>query len=195
MDKANRLGLKRLLVYASAILGLTTIFAFIVIQSKRYDHLVILILAAGFTYYGYRWLAFYKNLKHWHPVSATLLDIHQETIDERTRYGKIPYIYPSVRYEYSVNGKSYISDRVGYGIENYWVYLDQAWGSETKPQNVFWDNWKTGDSITVYVNPANTAMSVIVQALNKKRHSHYLAIFVSGILLLLFWLLLFMTVV
>lgn len=174
----------RKLIVVFVIFAVSGIFLFLI---PNQSHLVLLIFSFFLMYYGWVWLRYYSSLKDWQRVDARILVILEKEIDEHENSIPTKYFYPEIEYEYTIENKLYVSNTVGHGIENYWVpeYDDSGW--KNKNEVKFWNSWKKNTMIQIFVNPNNPRISVIVNKLKSNRKSHYLAIFVSGILLLICW--------
>ena len=51
--------------------------------------------------------------------------------------------------------------------------------------NLFWSKWSLGKTYPVYVNPANPQQAVLYRGLLPNRKSHYLALSIVGVLLII----------
>ena len=55
-----------------------------------------------------------------------------------------------------------------------------GWGTKTRSEEKFWDDWRNGKKIIIYVNPENPTESVIFNKIDKKHRSQNLALILGG---------------
>ncbi len=127
-------------------------------------------------------LAIYKSRKYfiakkWQKTKGIFIEVGEVSFEELNLYSyPSAFIYPTTKYEYYVNEKKYINSLVSFEIEN----ITKRKGSN----EVFWGNWKKGNNVDIYFNPVNHSESVIIPNMLPHRRSHYLAIIISGVLLI-----------
>jgi hypothetical protein len=60
------------------------------------------------------------------------------------------------------------------------VPVRDLFGSDIPDAVTFWNNWKVGQPIEIFVNPGLPEQVVGIINLNAKRRSHHLAIVIGG---------------
>ena len=102
--------------------------------------------------------------------------------------GKGNIVIQSLNTSMSVVEKKYNSNKVSFELENMWVPKVDNWGSETASIDRFWSDWAIGNTIPVFIDPNDFKSSVVVNKVSSKRLSHYLALLVTGTILIVIWL-------
>lgn len=142
-----------------------------------YGFLIILCIGIGFLTYGTYVLRWHSIASRWPTVDGKLIALEYGLDFEFGRHTKIEYKFPKPTYEYTVNDVQYLGNKVNPDIKSTWIAVD-------KPDQQIDFYCKVGDLLTVHYNQKNPAESVLQVALSPKRKSHYLAICVTGILLI-----------
>ena len=120
----------------------------------------------------------YLRARKWHKTQGVLLNVSEGEFKEFNELSPPTFFkYPKAKYEYTVVDQAHLNDKVTFEIRNYFKYENA--GDE------FWNNWKEGETIDIFYNPSNPTESVIIPYMSKKRRSHYLALFFSGLLLII----------
>lgn len=151
-------------------------------------HLVVLVIAVSLVVLGVRQGLHYTRAKRWRATEATVLEIQEDWIDVILHYNALKYYYPKIKYQYIVEGVDYISDVVGFDVENIWVPEFDSWGIKTDDRAKFWQGWVRGSRITAYVNAKDPSECVIVNKIGKKIKSQMTALIVGGMLMGVIWL-------
>lgn len=133
------------------------------------------------------WRAFAPRIRSraaqgWPVVDGEVLEIDLGEEFLRTATGKVGTgFFPVVRYKYSVNGRSYESDRITFAKGS----LDFIIASNVR------DEFKVGGKVKVYYNPAKPEQSVLYTRSTVGMPSRIPGLFVlfTGILLLVIFLL------
>jgi Protein of unknown function (DUF3592) len=142
-----------------------------------YGFLIILFIGLPFCIYGAYVLRSHSKLKYWPTVEGKLVELEFGLDFETGRYGKFYYRFPKPTYEYQVDGIKYFGNQVNHDIKSTWIAVEKP----NQQPNFYCE---IGGLLTVHYNPKNPAKSVLQVALPPKRKSHYLAICVTGILLI-----------
>ena len=116
-------------------------------------------------------------MKSWPTIEGKLIAIDFGLDSESTNSHRLYYRFPKPTYEYQVGGINYVGYKVNQDIKSTWIAVN-------KPDQKIDFYCEVGDLLTVHYNPKNPAKSVLQVALAPKRRSHYLAICVTGILLI-----------
>ena len=115
-------------------------------------------------------------MKYWPTVEGKLIALEYGLDFEVGRYTKFYYRFPKPTYEYQVDGIQYLGKKINHDIKSTWIAVE-------KPNQRPDFYCEVGGLLTVHYHPKNSAKSVLQIALSPKRKSHYLAICVSGILI------------
>ena len=118
-------------------------------------------------------------MKFWPTVEGKLTAMEYGLDFEVGRYTKFYYRFPKPTYEYQVEGVKYVGHKVNRDIKSTWIAVEKP----SQQPNFYCE---VGDLLTVHYSPKNPAKSVLQFALSPKRKLHYLAICVTGILLIAF---------
>lgn len=118
-----------------------------------------------------------QKSKNWPRTLGVLLSAKIKMDQSEGRDGSLTYSNSaSVRYKYTVNETSYISERIGFGTSGF------SNASEMEVRLWLLDRqWKAGNQIPVYYNPRKPRESVLVPGIYG---SYYLAL-LAGIALTL----------
>lgn len=115
-----------------------------------------------------------KRIKKWHKVNITINEARLLSELDVIKYARLTYYYPVIEYSYETNGTLVQNNKVSVDKKGIWVdSIDEA--------------RKLMDEITsnkiAYINPDNTAESIIIPHVSERRISHYKALIVSGAIL------------
>lgn len=169
-----------------AIVALVLSSVFINIFPSQ-GHFVVLAISMALVFAGAHGIFNHARAERWVSVEATILDLREKWIDVILHYNALRHFYPEIRYQYTFQGVEYISDTVGFEVENIWVPEFDGWGIKTKDNAKFWYGWGEGKKITAYVNASNPAKSVIINKVSKKYISQQMALIFGGILIGMLW--------
>lgn len=142
-----------------------------------YGYFIILYIGLVFFTYGAYVLRSHYRMKYWPTVEGKLVALEYGLDFEVGRYAKLYSRLPKPTYEYQVDGFQYLGHKVNHDVKSTWIDVQKP-----NQQPDFY--CQVGDLLTVHYNPKNPAKSVLQIALSQKRKSHYLAICVTGILLI-----------
>jgi Protein of unknown function (DUF3592) len=142
-----------------------------------YGFLIIFYIGLPFFIYGAYVLRCHSKMKQWPNIQGKLAALEYGLEIEVGRFGKFYYRFPKPTYEYQVDGVKYLGYKVNHDIKSTWIAVEKP---DQQP-NFYCE---VGGLLRVHYNPKNPAKSVLQVALSPKRKSHYLAICVSGILLI-----------
>jgi len=139
--------------------------------------LILLLLGTLLILWGALKLRMYLNAKKWDKTHGILIEVSEGEFKELNLYSTpTVFTYPKAKYKYSVGNEEYFNNAVTFEKRNCFKYKDG--------NNEFWNNWKEGENIDVFYNPSNPAESILIPYMSKNRRSHYLAIIISGLLLI-----------
>lgn len=126
--------------------------------------------------YGIYSLKKIHSQKRWLPVKIDITDIKISSGEESlSPYNVVTYYFPVANYHYSYESHQYTGSRVAYDKKSIW--------SEDK--NEIEELIKRiSENRVAYINPDKPNDSVILRTLSKHRRSHYLALILSGILII-----------
>ena len=130
------------------------------------------------------WVVFktrkYLTSANWKKINSKIININIKNKLEPIRSAVRESIYPEITYEYVVNDVTYKGHNVSFDIRNLFKETNNTFGDTT----VQWENWKKDSIIEIFYNPKYPAESVINRTLQPKRRSHYLALTITGALLI-----------
>lgn len=186
MDQANI----SLLISGFLLIAVTALAGVVVLAlPEKAPHLLLMIGALLMAKGGSKINTARKKTK-WPKVVAVLRSVDEDefgTIESEYQKSPRQYSYPVVEYEYEIDGKSFRSTKVSDSVKDIAVPAIGNFGSKIPDSEKFWHTWVKGTNVTAYVNPKDPSDAVLVPQLPKKRKSHYVALVVSGVLLLLCW--------
>jgi Protein of unknown function (DUF3592) len=181
-------GSKRRLALGAGLAVVALIISQLALTSlPRYGHFVVLAISVTLVSVGVRRARLYARAAKWLPIKATVLDIREDCLDVILHDGALRHYYPAIKYQYAFQGISYISDRVGFDVENIWVPALDGWGVKTDDAAKFWHAWTSGTEITAYINGRNPSESVIVNKMTRKAKSQQMALLTAGVLVGILW--------
>lgn len=140
-----------------------------------YGFMIIFLIGLVFLAFGAYVLRRHSVAKHWPTVEGKLTAL-EYVIEYEGRF-RVPYLVPKPVYVYSANALDYQGQTHCLDEKSGWIEERKV----SKSSNFFCN---VGDTVKVHYNPNKPADSVLQVALSPKRNSHYLAICVSGILLM-----------
>jgi len=176
------------LLQSSLAIVLLVVFAILIFIWPKQGHIVLLVIAAILIFLGIKSLIKYNLQSNWLEKTAKIKhinEIEEEVYLTATVTGK--YYYPSIEYEYTLDGKLYTNNLVAYEKENIWVPETNNWGDPTPTKERWWLKLKQGEEIPVYINPNNKNESVLIQKVSKNWQSHHLALIVGGLIIIVLW--------
>ena len=157
-------------------------------------HYVVLAIGGTLLARGILPLRRYRAAATWVEVPAVITRVeeceHEIALSESAHE---KYCYPSMEYEYRVDGRPYRARTVSFEKENVWVPMRDASGKPTAATARWWLAMAPGSEVSVFVNPRDVSQAVLVRALRKRRRSHHLALAAAGGLLISAWLVLVLT--
>lgn len=139
---------------------------------------LIVALGAILLAIGGRRLWQYRVITSWPTTTGTLLKVSVGSARERIKYSDISYVYPVASYQYAVQGCHYQSDRLCLDPKSSWLPTELAAFAP-------WKDWKPGTTVTVHFDKVPPTSSVLFPALHPRRRSHFLAMVLAGVLLIL----------
>lgn len=142
-----------------------------------YGYFIIFFIGFGFLAYGAYVLNRHSIANSWPTVEGKLVTLVYGLDFEVGRYTKFQYRFPKPTYEYQVDGVQYLGNKVNHDIKSTWIAVEKP-----NQQPDFY--CKVDGLLTVHYNPKNPAKSILQVDLSRNRKSHYLAICVTGILLI-----------
>lgn len=122
----------------------------------------------------------YFHASRWLSTNGNINSITISKAYDSIRFAKQESLYPVVSYEYQVDGKSYKGKIASFDIRNLFKETNTFSGNESMP----WDHWSENSVISVFYNPKSPCQSVLIRSLLPKRKSHYLALTITGLLLI-----------
>lgn len=118
-----------------------------------------------------------KKLKNRVVLHSNLLDFKiEKTIDPDNNSGVDIYFYPEIRYSYQFNGVEHMSCVLGFEKQAYWSTC------KVDIENKIFDWRDSGALISVSKHGLDP---IVFVEMNKKRISHYFALLISGLLMIL----------
>ena len=146
---------------------------------------LLVVISIALIVIGSYGLVVHANMKTWVATKGVIRYIEEKHKDVAlSETILIKYFFPEVRYEYEVEGRKYISEKVAFNIKDVWVPEVDQWGQKTADSCKVWSDWKDGSVISVYYNPRHPEISVAIAQAGAKRLSHYIACVIGGIVLL-----------
>lgn len=154
-------------------------------------HYVVLAIGGTLLARGILPLRRYRAAANWVEVPAVITRVEEceyeialsESVHEK-------YLYPSMEYEYRVDGRPYRARTVSFEKENVWVPMHDASGKPTAATARWWLAMAPGSEVPAFINPRDVSEAVLVRALQKRRRSHHLALAAAGALLIGVWVVL-----
>ena len=125
----------------------------------------------------------------WIETNAIILSINEET--EKVLLSEVAsmnYFFPRIQYCYQYGDVTYKSDVVGNDIKSVWMPEFDDFAYPINRNNYFWNNWKEGDSIKIFINPKTPEKSIIVKPINRKDLNYGSFTMLCGVVLLFAWL-------
>ena len=118
----------------------------------------------------------YRVAKKWKQVDGVVLSSSIERHLEPAVYANLLFLHPHVKYKYEVDGAQYVGEKVSLEKRNELIPGDNT--------DSYWDKWGPGENVVVYFNPLAPSESVLIPYLQSWRKSHYIALIVAGVLLM-----------
>ncbi len=178
---------KRLVAGVAMALSAVALPGMILAISPRAAPVVTLALSVTLIFVGLRGLVNHARASKWPSVEATVLGVSEDSIDVIMHYKALRHFYPKIRYQYTLQGVDYVSDRVSFQVEDVWVPEYDQWGIKTDGNAKFWRHWKEGEKIAAYVNPKDPAESVLIPRAARRNRSQQVALVVAGVLIGAVW--------
>lgn len=152
---------------------------------------LVFIIAISLTLYGVVNILRYRFSKNWIALPATIS--HIETEYKYHLLGVVKQIcsFPKITYEYRFSGTKHVSNRVSFNKRNVTHCEGNTSPGGTHPYDMFWEHWEQGHEINILVNPKSPSSSVIIGSMSNHFRSHLYSISISGIILIIVWLLLY----
>ncbi|MGB5601349.1 MAG: DUF3592 domain-containing protein [Gammaproteobacteria bacterium] len=150
---------------------------------------LLLLISIACIVYSARKYYLYYSMNAWVEVSAVILSINEEA--EKVLLSEVAsmnYYYPRMKYRYHYGDVTYQSDIVGNDIKSIWMPEFDDFSYPTKREDYFWNNWKKGGSIKVFINPKKPEKSIIVKPIERKDLNYEFLKLFCGIAILLVWL-------
>ena len=80
----------------------------------------------------------YWKSKKWVKVNGEIININEKYVNVAlSMYQNIKYFYPDIKYKYNFQGKTYVSDRVSFEVENIWIPEVNKWGNTLDKKMLF----------------------------------------------------------
>jgi hypothetical protein len=178
----------KMLLFSLNLIGLLCIAFFIIVFIPQHAHHLLLVISAALVLIGLGSLLKYKGQANWIEGKAKIKNINECEEVAISEYSRLKYYYPEIEYEYVVNDATHMGRIVSFEKENVWVPEVNIWGDPTPEEKRWWLSLKPEDELPVYINPRNESEAVLINDVVKERHSHHLALMVSGVLVALIWL-------
>jgi len=80
---------------------------------------------------------------------------------------------PKLTYSYTINGKTYRSSRLGITLDAFDIFSGES-------AQAFLARFPPGSRVEVHVSPDNPSFAVIADGAPQRKHSHFVALVVSG---------------
>ena len=123
----------------------------------------------------------YIRSKNWPHTNGNITKLDLQTKIDAIHFYRRHSTYPVVEYEYSVNGKAFVGGNVTFDTRN--IFKEKF--TEHKYEKYMpWDSWTIGKEVVVFYNSKNPSESVLIKDLLPYRRSHYLALVITGLILL-----------
>ena len=169
--------------------------------SSLYQYFALLVgcgIGLGLMAYGFiHYLKYHQAKHHWLSTRAKVTHIaigfyHGFEND------LLDFVYPKITYQYYYNNQQYLSKQVAFSINEIAVmrpkFNDLIGRYESL--NIWWNDLQLGDSINIKLNPNNPEQAIIDYPSNlynnQKRRWRYLVILLSGLLVVILFLILFL---
>lgn len=178
----------KLALISIKLIGFLCIAFLVVTYAPHYAHHLLFILGGALIFLGANPLIKYKGQAKWVEKKGIIKSIREHEEEVSYRFIRVKYYYPAVEYEYMAKGAMHLGKTVSFEKENVWVCEVDNWGVPIPKEKRWWSSLKPGDEISVYVNPQDECMSVLIKDVTKLRRSHHLAVLASGIIISLIWL-------
>ena len=120
--------------------------------------------------------ASYRAARRWCVIEGRIVEIEVEAFKKPVVYVVLDYLRPHVRYEYVVDGQSFINNRISFDRANVEV--------PDEGQAKYWKEWNRGSAVNVFVNPNKPTETVLLPAPRRERSRHYRTVVLAGVLLI-----------
>jgi hypothetical protein len=104
------------------------------------------------------------------PVDATVI---AQGLDEFPDEEGGPSHRPKLAYSYTINGKTYCSSRLGITVDAFDIFSSES-------AQTFLARFPLGSRVEVRVSPDDPSFSVIEEGAPERKRSHFVALVVSG---------------
>lgn len=151
-----------------------------------YEPLIILFfVATTLLLIGSKQLLRHKSLSQWVETSGCLLEVDLAVF--RVSHGQysppVKYYYPLAFFSYSFNGNEYKSNKYAFDHKSIWSTEQETVENRIK-------ELESKEVLHVFVNPKSPADAVLNRHVSANRLSHYWSLFVSGCVLFVIGILL-----
>lgn len=180
---------RTLLFFIAFKLGLIMVSAFVVILvAPQYTHHLLLVIAGVLVLSGLGEIVVSQSQKPWLEYEGTLLGItgKKATLPEAGTPVRAS-AFTAVEFEYTVNDKCHRCTTLVHSHED--CRRRETDGSiDAADAAARWHpDMRAGDTVTVYVNPANASDAVLVNPAPAQRTSHPVALLLTGLLFGILW--------
>jgi hypothetical protein len=182
--------MNRVLVFFIAFKLLLIVCAALIVaqMAPQYAHHLLLVIALLLALSGFGEMIVRQSRPPWLEYEGRLIRIAEMTAMSETDNGKAETCcYPVAEYEYSVNGRRHTGSIVAHSLETIRQPLSAS-PADSNTCRYWWRDKHAGDSVPVYVNPANAGDAVLVRPAAGLPRSHPVAWLTSGLLFALAWL-------
>jgi len=139
--------------------------------------MVLIALGALFIAWVLIQVARYAKVRSWHQAEGLITHSSNETFKQPEVFVVIEKVKPVVEYTYEVENQKYTGSAIS--IEDRTLKVN----SESKAYP--WPNFTLNQKCTVYINPDNPSDAVLINTILPYRISHYAALSITGVLLML----------
>lgn len=165
----------QLLIMVSFLYGIYSLL--LVNENIEYFLILLIVIANILLLYSYYYLSLATKIKSW---ESDIGSVQKVSVEEEIHFedtGKIILYYPKIQYKYTVKSKDYFSELISFDQSSI-KYKD---ADELKD---FLNTLISKNSINVYYNPKKPSRSVVIRDLSKKRHQHFVVLFISGLIII-----------
>ena len=171
-----------------AILGVVIGIALLAVINHQSLY-IILLIACALVFAGLWGLLPYRYSKNWVNTTVTIISL-EESIKALplSTMQWMNYHFPCIKYKYEIQGKQYISNRVGFHLNDILVPEINNAGEKISDQDKLWSGWLPGTQIKAFVNPKNPEEAVIIKVPSNTVKSNCHTLIASGLMCFLLWL-------
>ena len=166
----------RLFILVGFLYGVYSFF--LITNTTEYMLIFLILFSNAIMLFSYYYLSLTDRTKYWSSVIGNVLNFFIEEEPHYEDTGKIILYYPSIRYEYIVNDKRYISELMSFDKKSTkYKNKDELTRFINKLINV--------KDVNVYYNPKKPSKSILIKSLSKDRYKHFNVLFISGAIIII----------